>query len=71
MIDGLEAIVLLIIVLILLFFGPTKLPELARGIGRAWGELRLARKESELVLASAARGSGNGVRDREEVGKPG
>lgn len=69
MIDGLEAIVLLIIVLILLFFGPTKLPELARGIGRAWGELRLAKKESEMVLVNETRGSLNGLRDIEEVGK--
>ena len=69
MINGLESIVLLVIVLILLFFGPTKLPEMARGIGRAWGELRLAQKESDLVLASATRGSRNGMRDLEEVGK--
>lgn len=69
MIDGLEAIVLLIIVLILLFFGPTKLPELARGIGRAWGELRLAQEESEAVLVDATRGPRNGLRDIEEVGK--
>lgn len=51
MIEGFEWFVLLAIVLLLLFFGPTKIPELARGIGRAWGELRRGQAESEREAA--------------------
>jgi len=55
MIDGIEWVVLLIIVMFLLFFGPTKIPELARGIGRAWGEFRGALKEGERERTETTR----------------
>jgi sec-independent protein translocase protein TatA len=48
---GFELIILLIIVAILLLFGPQKLPELARGIGRAWGEFRRGKMELEREIA--------------------
>ncbi len=48
---GIEWIVLLIIVAILLLFGPQKLPELARGVGRALGEFRRGRMEVERELS--------------------
>ena len=35
--SGFEWIILLIIIAVLLLFGPQKLPELARGFGRAIG----------------------------------
>lgn len=47
---GWEWIILLIIVAILLLFGPQKLPELARGIGKAWGEFRRGRMEIERQI---------------------
>ncbi|HKZ63332.1 MAG TPA: twin-arginine translocase TatA/TatE family subunit [Thermoplasmata archaeon] len=47
---GLEWIILLIIVGLLLFFGPTKLPEFARSIGRAWGEFRRGKMEVEREI---------------------
>jgi len=47
---GFEWIILLIIVAILLLFGPQKLPELARGLGRAWGELRRGKMEVERQI---------------------
>ena len=40
MIEGWGLAVLLYVVLILLFFGPTKLPGRVRGLGQARGELR-------------------------------
>ena len=55
MIDGIEWVVLLIIVMFLLFFGPTKIPELARGVGRAWGEFRGALKEGERERTETTR----------------
>jgi len=49
---GFEWIILLIIIAVLLLFGPKKLPELARSIGRAWGELRRGKMEVEREIRS-------------------
>lgn len=50
MVQGIEWVVLLIIIAVLLVFGPTKLPQLARGIGRAWGEFRRGKLELDKEL---------------------
>lgn len=47
---GFELIILLIIIAVLLLFGPQKLPELARSLGKAWGELRRGRMEVERQI---------------------
>lgn len=47
---GIEWIILLVIIAIILLFGPQKLPELARGVGRALGEFRRGRMEVEREL---------------------
>lgn len=44
-IEGMEWIVLLIIIAVLFLFGPQKLPELARSTGRALGEFRRGQME--------------------------
>lgn len=49
---GIEWIVVLIVIAILLLFGPQKLPELARGIGRAMGEFRRGKAEVERQLST-------------------
>ncbi len=49
-IEGFEWIILLIIVAALFLFGPQKLPELARGFGRAMGEFRRGRMEIEREI---------------------
>ncbi len=49
-IEGIEWIILLIIVAVLFLFGPQKLPELARGVGRALGEFRRGRMEVEREI---------------------
>lgn len=49
-IEGIEWIILLIIVAVLFLFGPQKLPELARGVGRAMGEFRRGRMEVEKEI---------------------
>ncbi len=49
-IEGIEWIILLIIVAALFLFGPQKLPELARGFGRAMGEFRRGRMEVEKEI---------------------
>ncbi len=50
-IEGFEWIILLIIVAALFLFGPQKLPELARGFGRAMGEFRRGRMEVEKEIS--------------------
>jgi sec-independent protein translocase protein TatA len=65
---GFELIILLIIIAVLLLFGPKKLPELARSIGRAWGELRRGKMEVERQIrdeftAEERRDVGSRLRD--------
>jgi len=47
---GFELVIILIIIAILLLFGPKKLPELAKGIGRALGEFRRGKLEVERQI---------------------
>ncbi len=51
-IEGIEWVVILIIIAVLLLFGPAKLPELARGVGRALGEFRRGRMEIEREIST-------------------
>src|SRR2546428_4396050 len=60
---GFELIILLIIIAILLLFGPQKLPELARSLGKAWGELRRGRMEIERQIRDAV-----GAQDTKDFG---
>jgi sec-independent protein translocase protein TatA len=50
MIGGMEWVVVLIVVAIIFFFGPSKLPALFRSFGLAWGEFRKARLEVEREI---------------------
>ena len=49
-IEGFEWIILLIVIAALFLFGPQKIPELARGFGRALGEFRRGRMEVEREI---------------------
>ncbi|VVB93386.1 Sec-independent protein translocase protein TatAt [uncultured archaeon] len=42
--------ILLILVIIIIFFGANKIPELARSFGKATGEFKKAQRETELEL---------------------
>lgn len=50
--QGFELIIILIIIAVLLLFGPQKLPELARGIGKALGEFRRGKMEVERQIST-------------------
>lgn len=67
-IEGFEWIILLIIVAALFLFGPQKLPELARGFGRAMGEFQRGRMEIEREIRGqfSALSTTTEVRSREE-----
>jgi len=54
--QGIEFVVVGGIVIALLFLGPKKIPELARGIGRAWGELIKGRKELQSEIEEVTHG---------------
>ena len=47
--------ILVIFVIALLVFGPTKLPQLARSLGRAMGEFRRASTDLRQTLLEATR----------------
>lgn len=55
-IEGIEWIVLLVIIAALFLFGPSKIPELARGFGRALGEFHKGRAEIEKEIQDLAKG---------------
>jgi sec-independent protein translocase protein TatA len=66
-IEGFEWIILLIIVAAVFLFGPQKLPELARGFGRALGEFQRGRMEIEReIRGQLASGPAADLRTREE-----
>ncbi|MDD5261798.1 MAG: twin-arginine translocase TatA/TatE family subunit [Methylacidiphilales bacterium] len=43
----------IILIIVILLFGPKKLPELARGLGRSFGEFRKAKDEIEKEFTKA------------------
>src|SRR5438067_10991193 len=51
-IEGIEWVVILIIIAVLLLFGPSKLPELATGVGRALGEFRRGKMQMEREMST-------------------
>ncbi len=65
-IEGMEWIVLLIIIAVLFLFGPQKLPELARSTGRALGEFRRGQMEVQREITQQFGTTAMDPRTREE-----
>ncbi len=65
-IEGMEWIVLLIILAVLFLFGPQKLPELARSTGRALGEFRRGQMEVQKEISQQFGAGAMDPRSREE-----
>lgn len=65
-----EWIIVLVAAAALLFVGPKKLPELARGLGRAWGEFRRGREEVERELKESKPPESPVVKAARELGIP-
>ncbi len=55
--DPLQWIIIGVIVVVIFLWGPQKIPELARGLGRAKGEFEKASKEFEDASRQVAAGS--------------
>ncbi|MEM1531739.1 MAG: twin-arginine translocase TatA/TatE family subunit [Nitrososphaerota archaeon] len=51
---GIEWIIIIILVVIFLIWGPSKIPELARSLGKAKKEFQKAMKEAEEIKEQAA-----------------
>ncbi len=49
-VNGIEWLLLLVVIAALLLFGPQKIPQLMRGIGRAFGEFRRGKLEVEQEI---------------------
>lgn len=60
---------LLILVIVFLLFGASKLPELARSLGRAKAEFKKAEREAELELLEFERQIREGKYKREKLEK--
>jgi len=56
MVEGIEWIVLLVVVAVLFLFGPKKIPEFARGLGRALGEFKRGKVEVEQEIERMRKG---------------
>lgn len=65
-IEGMEWIIILIVIAVLFLFGPSKLPELARSTGRALGEFRRGRLEVEREIGQQFSGTSADARTPEE-----
>jgi len=59
--------VLVILVIALFVFGPQKLPELARSLGKAMREFKKASEDRGAILTSEIRGNGRIKNDFENV----
>ncbi len=56
---------IMILLIILLLFGASKLPELARSLGKSMGEFKKAQREAELELLEFERE----IREKAKLGK--
>ncbi len=65
-IEGMEWIIILVIIAVLFLFGPSKLPELARSTGRALGEFHRGRLEVEREINQQFSANAADPRTREE-----
>ena len=55
---GME-IVIIILIIVILFFGAKKIPELAKGLGRAMGEFKRGKAEVEQEMAQGTPAKGS------------
>lgn len=56
---------ILIFIVVILLFGATKLPELARSMGKSVGEFKRAQRESELEMQKL----NDPIKDMENINK--
>jgi len=57
MIDSATDILILVIVVLIVFFGSSKIPEIFRSLGRATGEFKKGQLEAEMEIAKMQSGA--------------
>lgn len=64
MLEGWEWLIIGVVAIVLILWGPSKIPEFAKALGRAKGEFNKAQKDSDAALAT---NTGSAVKSRDEV----
>jgi sec-independent protein translocase protein TatA len=64
MLEGWEWLIIGVVAIVLILWGPSKIPEFAKALGRAKGEFKKAQKDSDAALAT---NTGPAVKSRDEI----
>lgn len=65
MLDNPSDIIILLVVIAVLFFGSSKIPELFRSLGRAMGEFKKGRLEAEMEIQQMGTQQSNNIEELE------
>ncbi|MEM0200608.1 MAG: twin-arginine translocase TatA/TatE family subunit [Saccharolobus sp.] len=65
MLDNPSDIIILLVVIAVLFFGSSKIPELFRSLGRAMGEFKKGRLEAEMEIQQMQTQQSNNIEELE------
>ena len=65
MLDNPSDIIILLVVIAVLFFGSSKIPELFRSLGRAMGEFKKGRLEAEMDIQQMQTQQSNNIEELE------
>ncbi|MEM0263845.1 MAG: twin-arginine translocase TatA/TatE family subunit [Saccharolobus sp.] len=65
MLDNPSDIIILLVVIAVLFFGSSKIPELFRSLGRAMGEFKKGRLEAEMEIQQMEKQQSNNIEELE------
>ncbi|MEM0131585.1 MAG: twin-arginine translocase TatA/TatE family subunit [Saccharolobus sp.] len=65
MLDNPSDIIILLVVIAVLFFGSSKIPELFRSLGRAMGEFKKGRLEAEMEIQQMETQQSNNIEELE------
>ncbi len=67
MFSGWEWIIIGVIAIVVILWGPAKIPELAKALGRAKGEFDKAQKEFTTVATETAQSPPKTIRTKDEI----
>jgi sec-independent protein translocase protein TatA len=67
MLEGWEWLIVGVVAIVVIMWGPAKIPEFARALGRAKGEFEKASKEFQTAAATTAAANTPTVRSNDEI----
>jgi len=66
--DGMELLIIGVVAIVIIMWGPGKIPEFAKALGRAKGEFAKASKEfSESTTDTSARSTSSTIKTKDEI----